>query len=414
MTNTATAEPSPHLRSKDGPSHRTTTFELFFDLVYVFAVTQLSHLVIDGHLSLVSIRRGAFLLIVVWWAWIYTTWMVNWFDPRSTRVRVVLCGVALASLLMSAAIPTAFTSHAVLFASAYVALQVGRNLSAVLMLGRHEPLRPVFERTVAWSCAAGVLWIVGALVSGPNRMALWGPALAVDLLAPLVGYRTPGLGRSRTDDWPVEGGHFADRFQGFIIIALGESIVITGGTASGHGLSARVVVALAVAFLITGALWWLYFDEVAEHSRRNIAESEDPGRLARDAYTYLHAPIVAGIIMVAVADDLLIAHPDQSLTTVGVVMTVAGPAIYLLGEALVRLRMISSFGPQRLLAVVALGVLGVLGAGLSALALSAAVAAILIGLTVWDQERFRPRSGPFAWVTVRRPRRRTAAGDRRR
>jgi low temperature requirement protein LtrA len=200
----------------------------------------------------------------------------------------------------------------------------------------------------------------------------------------------------------VEGDHFADRFQGFIIIALGESIVITGATASSHGLSARVVVALAVAFLITGALWWLYFDEVAEHSQRNIAESEDPGRLARDAYTYLHVPIVAGIIMVAVADDLLIAHPDQSLMTAGVVMTVAGPAVYLLGEALVRLRMISSLSPQRLVVVVALAVLGVLGAGLSALALSAAVAAILIGLTVWDNDRFRPRSGPFAWVSVGR------------
>jgi low temperature requirement protein LtrA len=381
---------------------RTTTFELFFDLVYVFAVTQLSHLVIDGHLSLISIGRAAFLLLVVWWAWIYTTWMVNWFDPRSTRVRVVLSGVALASLLMSASIPTAFKSHAVLFASAYVALQVGRNISAVLMLGRHEPLRRVFERTVAWSCAAGVLWIAGALVSSPDRMALWGPALAVDLLAPLVGYRTPGLGRSRTDDWPVDGGHFADRFQAFVIIALGESIVITGATASGHGLSARVVVALVAAFLITGALWWLYFDEVAEHSQRNIAESEDPGRLARDAYTYLHVPIVAGIIMVAVADDLLIAHPDQSLMTAGVVMTVAGPAIYLLGEALVRLRMIGSLSPQRLLAVAVLAVLGVLGAGLSALALSAAVAASLIGRTVWDNERFRPRSGPFAWTSVRR------------
>jgi low temperature requirement protein LtrA len=393
---------SPYLRPVGGPEQRTTTFELFFDLVYVFAVTQLSHLVIDGHLSLVSIGRAAFLLVVVWWAWIYTTWMVNWFDPRSTRVRVVLSGVALASLLMSAAIPTAFTSHAVLFAGAYVALQVGRNVAAVLMLGRHEPLRPVFERTVAWSCAAGVLWIAGALVSSSNRMWLWGPALAVDLLAPLVGYRTPGLGRSRTDDWPVEGGHFADRFQAFVIIALGESIVITGSTASGHGLSARVVVALAVAFLITGALWWLYFDEVAEHSQRKIAESEDPGRLARDAYTYLHVPIVAGIIMVAVSDDLLIAHPDQSLMTAGVVMTVAGPAVYLLGEALVRLRMISSLSPQRLLAVVALGVLGVLGAGLSALAMSGAVAAIVIGLTVWDNARFRPRSGPFAWISVRR------------
>jgi low temperature requirement protein LtrA len=400
---TATAERSPHLRRRDGQAQRTTTFELFFDLVYVFAVTQLSHLVIDGHLSRESLARATFLLVVVWWAWIYTAWMVNWFDPGSTRVRLILLGVALASLLMSAAIPLAFTRRAALFAGAYVVMQVGRNVSAMLMLAPNERLRPVFERMVAWSCASGILWLVGGLMSSPHRIALWVPALAIDLAAPLVGCRTPGLGRSRTEDWDVEGGHFADRFQAFIIIALGEAIVLTGATASAHGLSARVVLALAIAFAITGALWWLYFDEVAENAQRNIAESEDPGRLARDAYTYLHLPIVAGIIMVAIADDLLITHPDSTLATAGVVMTVVGPAIYLIGEALVRVRMISSLSPQRLLAVIALGVLGGYGAHLSSLGLSAGVAAILIALTIWDHQRFRPRSGPFAWITVRQP-----------
>jgi low temperature requirement protein LtrA len=391
---------SAHLRPEDGGEQPTTAFELFFDLVYVFAVTQLSHLVINGGLSVESIGRAAFLLVVVWWAWIYTTWMVNWFDPRSVAVRVVLLGVALASLLMSAAIPTAFTTHAVLFAGAYVVLQIGRNVCAVLLLGRHEPLRRVFERVVVWSCASATLWIAGALVSESDRAAVWGAALAVDLLAPLVGYRTPRFGRSTTADWPVRGGHFADRFQAFIIIALGESIVVTGATASGHGLSVEVAFALTLAFVITGALWWLYFDEVAEHSQRNIAESDDPGRLARDAYTYLHLPIVAGIIMVAVADDLLIADPSHRLQAAGVVMTVAGPAVYLLGESLVRLRMIDSLSPPRLLAVVALAALGVFGHALPALAMSAAVAVILIGLAIWDNEQIRPESGPFAWLSV--------------
>jgi low temperature requirement protein LtrA len=391
---------SAHLRPQDGGEQPTTAFELFFDLVYVFAVTQLAHLVIGGKLSIESIGRASFLLIVIWWAWIYTTWMVNWFDPRSVAVRVVLLGVALASLLMSAAIPTAFTSHAAVFAGAYVVLQVGRNVSAMLLLGRHERLRPVFERIVVWSCASAILWIAGALVSESDRAAVWGAALAVDLLAPLVGYRTPGLERSTTADWPVKGGHFADRFQAFIIIALGESIVITGVTASRHGLSGEVAVALTLAFVITGALWWLYFDEVAEHSQRNIAESEDPGRLARDAYTYLHLPIVAGIIMVAVADDLLLADPSHRLRAAGVVMTVAGPAVYLLGESLVRLRMISSVSPQRLLAVVALAALGVVGRALPAQAMSAAVAVILTGLAVWDNERIRPESGPFGWLSI--------------
>jgi low temperature requirement protein LtrA len=128
-------------------------------------------------------------------------------------------------------------------------------------------------------------------------------------------------------------------------------------------------------------------------AQRHIAESEDPGRLARDAYTYLHLPIVAGIIMVAIADDLLIAHPGQRLDAAGVLMMVAGPALYLLGESLVRVRMTGSLNPQRFLTVIALGLVGVLGRSVPALALSAGVAAILTGLTVWDQDRIRSISG---------------------
>jgi low temperature requirement protein LtrA len=125
----------------------------------------------------------------------------------------------------------------------------------MLMLTRSEPLRPVFERLVAWSCASGALWIAGAALPSSTRFELWGVALALELLAPLVGYRTPRLGSSRTEDWDVEGAHFADRFQAFLIIALGETIVVTGATASSHGLSVAVSFALVEAFLITGALW---------------------------------------------------------------------------------------------------------------------------------------------------------------
>src|SRR5450755_1591189 len=150
---------SQHLRPRDGTAQPVTAVELFFDLVYVFAVTQLSHLVIDHRLSAASIAQAAFLLLVVWWAWIYTTWMVNWFDPGSVPVRLVLVAVGLASLLMSAAIPKAFSTSAPLFAIAYVVLQVGRNLAGALLLDRAHSLRLTFERIVAWSGASGVLWV---------------------------------------------------------------------------------------------------------------------------------------------------------------------------------------------------------------------------------------------------------------
>ncbi len=380
-----------HLRPRDGREQQTTTVELFFDLVYVFAVTQLSHVVIGDHLSLVSVARSGFLLLVIWWAWIYTTWMVNWFDPGSGAVRLVIVVASLASLLMSAAIPDAFGSQGLLFAGAYVGLQVGRNAAGMVLLHRGHSLRETFERILAWSVLSGALWLAGALVASSGRLALWGPALVVDLIAPLVGYRTPRRGSSRTSDYAIEGGHFAERFQSFIIIALGESIVITGASASAAGLTGQIVIALTVAFLGTGALWWLYFGEVAEHSRQRLAEAEDPGRLARDAYSYLHLPIVAGIIMVAIADDLLIAHPSHTLSTAGLAMTVGGPALYLAGETLFRVRMIGSANPKRIIAVLALGVLAAVGAGLSALALSGCVASVLTALSLWEYEPLTQR-----------------------
>jgi low temperature requirement protein LtrA len=375
-------------RSGDGP-HPTTSVELFFDLVYVFAVTQLSHLIL-GHLSVGGIGRAAFLLLVVWWAWIYTTWMVNWFDPASAAVRAVLVGVMLASLLMAAALPEALGERGWLFAGAYVGLQVGRNVAGAALLPAGHPLRGVFERLVGWSVVAGALWLAGASLEGDQRLLLWGPALALELIGPLAGYWMPGRGRAVTMEYTIEGGHFAERCQGFIIIALGESIVVTGATAADAGLTATGVACLTVAFLETAALWWLYFGAAAEHSRTLMSATEDPGVLARDAYTYLHLPIVAGIIATAVGDDLLIAEPHEPLTGVGLAMVVGGPALYLLGENLFRLRMTGTTNAKRFGAVLVLGALALLGPHVSALALSAIVTAALTALAVLELRRPGP------------------------
>src|SRR4051812_44253412 len=375
---------SRQLRARgDGATQSITTVELFFDLVYVFAVTQLSHLIL-ADLSITGVAHAAFLLVIVWWAWIYTTWMVNWFDPASPGVRAVLTAVMLASLLMAAALPEAFGNHGGLFAASYVALQVGRNLAAASLLARGHPLRQVFERLVPWSAVSGALWLAGSVMDGNQRLLVWIAALAVDLMAPFLGYWLPGRGRAATTDWDVEGGHFAERCQGFIIIALGESIVVTGATAAGAGLTATVVVCLVIAFLETAAMWWLYFGATAEQSRTVMSMSEDPARLARDAYTYLHLPIVAGIIAVAVGDDLLIREPHQALHGVALAMLLGGPALYLLGECLFHWRMTSSANAKRL-AVAALLLVLIPAAGhVNALTLSAFVAALLTALAVWE------------------------------
>src|SRR5690349_13288463 len=151
--------------------------------------------------------------------------MADWFDPASTSVRGVLTGVMLVSLLMAAALPGAFGEDGLLFAISYVTLQVGRNVAAASMLGRDQPLRNVFERLVWWSGASGVLWLVGATLPGDRRLLLWIPAVVLDLCAPFAGYWLPHRGRALTTDYDIDGGHFTDRCQGFIIIALGESIV---------------------------------------------------------------------------------------------------------------------------------------------------------------------------------------------
>ena len=376
--------PARHLRPRgDGLEQRTTTVELFFDLVYVFAVTQCSHMIL-GDLAVAEVARASFLLLIVWWAWIYTTWMANWFDPASPAVRGVLTGVMLLSLLMAAALPGAFGKNGMLFAISYVMLQVGRNTAAASLLGRDQPLRDVFERLVGWSAASGVLWLVGATLPGDRRLLLWIPAVVLDLYAPFAGYWLPRRGRAVTTDYDIDPGHFTDRCQGFIIIALGESIVLTGATAAHAGLTSTVVLCLGIAFVETAALWWLYFGAVAERSRLVMGACEDPGRLARDAYTYLHAPIVAGIIAVAVGDDLLIAAPTRALHGVGLAMVLGGPALYLLGESLFRLRMTGAANAQRLAVAAFLVLLAPIGSQISALALSAMVAVLLSALAVWE------------------------------
>jgi low temperature requirement protein LtrA len=374
-----------HLRPRGaGTTQPVTTVELFFDLVFVFAITQLSHRVLDD-LTLAGILRAGFLLLIVWWAWINTTWLTNWLDPGSPRVRLLLVAVALASLVLAAAIPRALRHDSLLFAVSYVVLQSGRNLGAVLLSPRDHQLRLIFARLLFWSVLVGGFWIAGGLVDPSARLLVWGAALAIDLLSPVLGYPTPRLGRSRTDDYDIEGGHFAERCQGFIIIALGESVVVTGATASAAGLGAQTVAALVLAFAATAALWWLYFDAVADYSRRDLAASPEAGRLARDAYTYLHVLIVAGVIALAVGADLLLADPGHALSGAGVAMLVGGPVLFLVGESLFRLRMIGSLTRQRPACIALLVLAGLVVAGAPALALAGAVVALLGALALWEQ-----------------------------
>jgi low temperature requirement protein LtrA len=367
---------------------RATALELFYDLVFVFAVTQISHHLLE-HLDWTGAGQSALLLLVVWWSWNYTTWVTNELDPESPVVRLLMIALMLASLLMAVAIPHAFGHDAVLFIVSYLAIQIGRHTFLTFAAAdRGEPERTRAAAILVWFCFAAPFWLAGALADeGTTRTVLWLIALAIDYGAPLLTFRLPGRALTITA-WDVETSHFSERFGAFIIIALGESVVVTGATTSELGLDTHTVVAFAAAFLATAALWWLYFTGVARIAEMRL-EKAGPKRtaMARDAYTYLHVVLVAAIVISAVGDELVIAHPGETLATNELLAVIAGPALYLLAHALFRLRVSGTLGWRRplgaVVCVVAGAALGALDA--SALLIAVVLLVILIAVIAGDQ-----------------------------
>jgi low temperature requirement protein LtrA len=381
----------PTIRARGEGEQRATFFELFFDLVYVFAVTQVSHHLL-ADISWSGAAETALMLVALYWAWTYTTWMTNWFDPDMAPVRLVLVFVMGASLLMAVAIPEGFGEHALLFGCAYSGLQIGRNAFVVVITPR-GPFNQNFRQILAWSVLSAPLWVAGGIVDGEAwRWGLWLGALGLDLAAPLVRYWLPGPGATPMSHWQIEGGHFGERYQLFVIIALGESIVLAGATASDTGLSLEVVAALLLAFLSSTALWWLYFGQVAGRvlDRIRAATAEESGQIGRDIYTYLHLPIVAGIVLVAVADELVIAHPTDTLHDSGALVALGGPALFLAGLSVSAARGGQTQSVPRGVVVIALLAAMPLAAGADGLVVSAALTALLGALVVAEQLRDAP------------------------
>jgi low temperature requirement protein LtrA len=341
------------LRRRDGGGTRVTPLELFFDLVYVFAVTQLAHLLLED-LTWAGAARTGLLLAAVWWAWIDTAWVTNWFDPGGRPVRLMLLTAMLASLVMSAALPAAYRDRALPFAIAYTVLQVGRPLFVIAAAPRAEAaLRRNFTRGVAWRAVSVAFWIGGAALPSGTRTALWCAAVALDFAAPAAGFYLPGMGRSPTGEWNIAGGHLAERCQLFVLIALGEGILLTGATFAGLPVTAARSAVFVAVFLGAVALWWIYFG-TADFGAMVIGASPDPGRLGRSAYTYFHIPMVAGIVVAAVADELLVAHPGRELGWTPAVLALGGPALFLAGHALFKGSLSGSVPVSRIVAAGAL------------------------------------------------------------
>jgi low temperature requirement protein LtrA len=370
------------LRDRSGVQ-RVTNIELFFDLVYVFAVTQLSHYLL-GHADLRGALQAGLLLLMVWVVWAYTTWVTNWLDPDLMAVRLLLVALMLASLAMSVSLPRAFEDLGLWVGGAYAVQQIGRSVFMVIAL-RGRPREVNFQRILAWCVVSSALAVGGGLGHGNARALLWLAAVCTDLLGAWVGFYTPGLGWSRTSDWTIEGGHFAERCQAFILIALGESIVIIGATLTTKPVSAANVAAFVVGFAGAVALWWLYFDRSAEAAAREIARSDDPGRLGRSAYTLIHPVMVAGIIVAAAADQKVLSNPAVAATTASAWMILGGPALFLAGHAAFKLVVWRYVPWPRVAGVAVLALLGLAAKAIPELALAACAAGVVAAVAASDR-----------------------------
>lgn len=321
-------------RDESEGQDRVTFIELFFDLVFVFAITQLSHTIVD-HLDVRGLAEAAVILVAVWWVWMYTAWATNWLDPETGPVRLMLFVLMLLGLVLSTSIPGAFGDRALGFAIAYVVMQVGRTTFLAWCYRAVDRANGMnITRITIWFLVTAPLWILGAVLGGDAQLVLWATAILVEVLGPSARYYTPFLGASPTSSWSVSGGHIAERSGLFIILALGESILVTGTAFSQGDLSLAAVSGVLAAFVSTILFWLLYFSHGAEHGSRFIRSSELTGPIARLTYVYLHIPIVAGVVLSAVGDELVLVHPEDPPSAAGLAVVVGAPALYLIGNLL--------------------------------------------------------------------------------
>ncbi|MBY5335872.1 hypothetical protein HFO99_18375 [Rhizobium leguminosarum] len=321
------------LRAKGSASSNKVTFlELFFDLVFVFSISQLSH-ALAAHYTPLGAAEAALMTFAVWWVWIFTAWVTNWLDPDKMPVRGMLVALMMLGLLLSASIPEAFGDKGLLFACAYVAMQVGRSLFTTYAMTRVDRANTLnFVRITAWLVAAGVFWIAGGLLEHEARLIAWVIALAIEYAGPAAGFAVPGLGRSTARDWDVSGAHMAERCALFVIICLGEAILVSGRTFAELPFSGLTSVVFVTAFIGTVAMWWLYFRFGHGRAAHRIEHEETPGSLARQAFTYGHIPILAGIIVHAVAVEFMFSHPHETGDLGIAAAVLGGSGLFLIGN----------------------------------------------------------------------------------
>ncbi|MEA2499801.1 MAG: hypothetical protein QOH26_2206 [Actinomycetota bacterium] len=361
--------------------HRVTALELFFDLVVVFALTQVTTF-LSGTPTWGGLLRGLLLLGAIWWAWTGYAWLTNVLDPEEGGVRIAVFGATAAMLVVGPATPGAFGTDGVTFGVAYLVVRVILlGLYAVAARGDRQLLRTVVKIVPSGVLGPGLILIAGFL-EGTGQLALWTAALAVDYLGVLVG---------DINAWQISPDHFAERNGLVVIIALGESIFAIGVGASEKALAAPVIAAALLGVGVATALWWSYFDWFAFAIQARLRELTGSARsaLARDGYSYLHLPMVAGIVLFALGLKSTLAHVDDPLSTIPAIGLCSGLALYFLAHVALRLRMGGGFGRGRPVASVVLLALVPVAREVPALVALSLVTAVCGSLIVYEALRHR-------------------------
>jgi low temperature requirement protein LtrA len=382
MPRVSSAAPTraPHLTAVLREEERVTPLELFFDLVFVLALTQCTALMADDP-TWEGLAKGMLVLGVLWWSWVGYAWLTSVVDPEEGVVRLVIFAAMAALLVAALCVPEAFDDRGLLFACAYAVVRVAHILLFTLASRDDAALRRSVTG-LAGSTAIGVgLLVAASFTDGAPQGGLWALALLLDMGGPyLFG----------AEGWKLVPGHFAERHGLIVIIALGESIVAIGVGAEAR-VDAGVVVAAVLGILVAGALWWLYFDVVAlvaERRLSNATEGRERNEIARDSYSYLHFPMVAGIVLLALGLKKTLADVEDPLKLVPAVAMLGGTALYLLAHVAFRMRNVHRLSKQRLGCAVLLLALVPAAVELPSLATLGLVAAVLAALIAYEVPRF--------------------------
>lgn len=373
------------LRKREEHNASVSYSELLFDLIYVFAVTQLSHYLLH-HLSFLGVVQTTILWFGVWLVWQHTTWVTNWFNPDTRPIRLLLFGVMLVSLLMAASLPEAFEDRGLIFAVCYAVIQVGRTLIVLFLLGNHHHLTPNFKRILGWSCISGSLWILGGFNEGYIRILLWALAVFSDYVSPMFGFYLPFLGRSDSSkEWTIDGHHLVERCQLFVIIAFGETILMTGVSLSEVEVwtSERIIAAI-VSFIGSLSMWWIYFDVSSEAATHKIQNSVNPGLLGLK-YHAVHVILVGAIIICAVGDELVGSEPSATVTYTSLYVLIFGPILYLLANLVFKWITCHVISVSHSIAIIILLLLIPVSFFVSILVINSIVVIIFIGIAALER-----------------------------